>query len=769
MASFENLEWTLIAEDKASGTFQKVSLAAKQLSDSTKEATKAAQASSGAATTSGSSWSTMAKGVFAGVAAFEAAKSAFSFLADGLRDSVNEAMQAQSEIARLTTLTQNATGASREQVQALLDQADALELVGVVSGGAITTAQGQLATFDLTTEAIGKLTPALLDMAVAEYGVRVSADQLRSTANGLGKALQGQTDLLAKMGFQFDDTTRKILENGTEQERVTAITEILNSTYEDMNEIMAQTAEGRLVRLENAFSKVKETIGMALLPTLSLLTDAIIDETGKVKVNEERLANWQLRIYQASVIIGGIIGTIANFGKSLYLLGVVVVKFEETWLKAIAGAITSLIRFKDVAKNVFTAVKQAITGDIDGALSTLKSTLTSNFSLAIASFDGLKSAAGDLWGQMQSNFAPMDAAIDKAMNHTAFDEMVNSMKIAEQAAGAFSGGFENGMDGAGEAAAKAKDDVKKALDGLNEDYVDSRGKIAGELLKLEQSHSENIEKIQAKLADLSKSLAQTTADYQTSMSEINQTEAERVVEQEQTIADLTKQIADIRAGADSGSGVSANDQSQIAMLEDRLKKEQAAYEVYIKEREGLEVELGEARRRASLTDFERFVEDINAKRAEEQTAYNARIGEIQQQVVEQQNALALEQAVYEAKKAMYAEVDAAFQAFHDQYLNNLTDMGDYTKETVGVMEAELTRIIDLFAEIQSLRADAGLANVSLGSAGGEAGAGATTQDNSLTQQVTNNITITVQAGESSAATAVAELKRQLELAGLAST
>lgn len=769
MASFENLEWTLIAEDKASGTFQKVALSAKQLSESTKEATKAAQASARGAEQLNHSWQNVAKGVVAGAAAFELAKQAIRIMFDTLKDGVNEAIQTESAISSLTALTKNGTGATQEQVKALIEQANALERVGVVEADAIISAQAKLATFDLTTKAIESVTPALLNMAVAEYGVKVSSEQLMSTANGLGKALQGKTQLLTDMGFEFDIATRKILENGTEQERVTAISEILNSTYKDMNEIMAETSEGRLKRLNTAFNNVKETLGTALLPTLSLFADTIVDASGKVQVNEGQMYKWQLRIYQASAIVMGIIGTVANFGKSLYLLGVVLVKWEETWLKVIAGAITSLIRFKDTAKTVFTAVKQALTGDIDGALDTLKTSLSSNFSLAIASFDGLKSAAGDLWSQMKTNFDPMDAAIDKAMNHTAFDEMVTSMNNANQVAGAFAGGFSDDMGSASEAATKAKEDVQKSLEDIGNDYDSARGKIAGELLKLEESHSENITKIQEKLADLSVSLAETTADYQTTMGELNKTEAERVVEQEQTIADLNKQIADIRAGVDPEKGMTEGDQSQIAVLEEQLAKEKSAYEVYIAEREGLDAELSEARRRAGLTEFERFVEDINAKRTEEQNAYNARIAEIQQQVVEQQNALALENAVYEAKKAMYAEVDAAFQAFHDKYLTNLEEMGSYTAETVGVMEAELSRITSLFSEIQSLRAEAGLLGVSLGSPTGDTGNATSSEDNSVTSQVTNNITITVEAGENSATTAVAELQRQLELAGLASS
>jgi len=47
-------------------------------------------------------------------------------------------------------------------------QAQALERVGVVAAGNVTTTQAQLATFDLQAQTIERLTPAILDYVTAE-------------------------------------------------------------------------------------------------------------------------------------------------------------------------------------------------------------------------------------------------------------------------------------------------------------------------------------------------------------------------------------------------------------------------------------------------------------------------------------------------------------------------------------------------------------------------------------------------------------------------
>lgn len=196
--------------------------------------------------------------------------------------SVKAAMEAETQQTRLAQIMRTATGASDEQIESLLQQADALEQVGVVSGDAINAAQGTLATFDLQAESIKKLIPSFLNMVVAEKGVNATTDDMIGLANGLGKVLQGQVGALSKQGFVFDEATEAILKNGTEQEKVIALAGILDSTYEGLNETMRGTTEGGIKGATMAFGKMQEEVGKAFLPVLLQITEKMVPVLNKI-------------------------------------------------------------------------------------------------------------------------------------------------------------------------------------------------------------------------------------------------------------------------------------------------------------------------------------------------------------------------------------------------------------------------------------------------------------------------------------------------------
>ncbi len=89
------------------------------------------------------------------------------------RASVKAALESQAEQERLTNILKVTTGATQSQIDSLNEQADALERIGVVTGGNIKITQSQLATFDLQISTIKTLTPAILDYVTAEKGAKI--------------------------------------------------------------------------------------------------------------------------------------------------------------------------------------------------------------------------------------------------------------------------------------------------------------------------------------------------------------------------------------------------------------------------------------------------------------------------------------------------------------------------------------------------------------------------------------------------------------------
>ena len=162
---------------------------------------------------------------------------------------------------KLEYLLKKTTDATNEQVKSLIDQASALQEIGVVSDDVTVALQGQLATFELNTDTIKKMTPAILDMIVAEKGINATTQEMIEFGNAFGMAMEGNYASLTKRGFKLDEATKKIIELGTEEEKATAITKYLTDTYGGLNEQMAETAQGKMVNLQNRFSDFREDAG----------------------------------------------------------------------------------------------------------------------------------------------------------------------------------------------------------------------------------------------------------------------------------------------------------------------------------------------------------------------------------------------------------------------------------------------------------------------------------------------------------------------------
>jgi hypothetical protein len=237
--------------------------------------------------------------------------------------SVKMAIESQAEQERLANLLQVTTGARRQQIDALNDQATALEKIGVVTAGSITQTQSQLATFDLQLSTIEKLTPAILDYVTAEKGATASAADFKSMTNGLAQALNGNFASLTKTGFVLDDFTKKTIKEGTETERAAALVKVLNSTYKDFNKNLRQTNAGKMQVLANTANDVKVIIGTGILDALTLLSD---DNT----IDNLASSMEDFAVATSEVIVG--LGKVAEKLKALNVPGI-----DGSFLRNVSG------------------------------------------------------------------------------------------------------------------------------------------------------------------------------------------------------------------------------------------------------------------------------------------------------------------------------------------------------------------------------------------------------------------------------------------------
>jgi hypothetical protein len=204
--------------------------------------------------------------------------------------SVKAALESQAEQERLNNILRVTTGATQSQIDVLNEQADALERIGVVTGGNIKTTQSQLATFDLQISTIKTLTPAILDYVTAEKGATASASDFKSMTNGLAQALNGNFASLTKTGFVLDEVTKKTIKEGTETERAAALVKVLNSTYKDFNANLRNTDSGKMQVLANTAREVQTIIGAGIIDSLKLLSEDTTIDGLTVKMKELAVA-----------------------------------------------------------------------------------------------------------------------------------------------------------------------------------------------------------------------------------------------------------------------------------------------------------------------------------------------------------------------------------------------------------------------------------------------------------------------------------------------
>ena len=239
---------------------------------------------------------------------------AFGGIALAARDAVKAYQESETATVRLTHILKTAVNASDAQIASLLEQAEALERVGVVSADVVKIGQGTFATFDLQAESVRQLTPAFLDMVVAERGVNATTDDMISFANSLGQALQGNFMSLTKRGFILDEDTKAMIENGTETERVAALVKVLNSTYEGMNEAQRNTAAGMEKGLLMTLGRMKQSIGEGLAPAIANLTERILPLIDKVAAWIEQNPQLAANILIASGAIAGLVAVVGALG-----------------------------------------------------------------------------------------------------------------------------------------------------------------------------------------------------------------------------------------------------------------------------------------------------------------------------------------------------------------------------------------------------------------------------------------------------------------------
>lgn len=193
-------------------------------------------------------------------------------IVDFFKDAAAEAMEAERVNKVFENAIINIAHATDAEVEALRNKAEALQAVGVVEDDAIMQGQAQLATFAMSTEAIGALSGAMADFAVNQNNGVVGIEQMNDAANIFGKLMSGNTAAigqLQKTGIVFTEAQKNVLAYGTEMEKAAAIQEVMAANLKLTNEVMANTTEGAMIRATMAWNGFKQSVGEIMMPIIA--------------------------------------------------------------------------------------------------------------------------------------------------------------------------------------------------------------------------------------------------------------------------------------------------------------------------------------------------------------------------------------------------------------------------------------------------------------------------------------------------------------------
>ena len=177
-------------------------------------------------------------------------------------EGVKAAIEDEKAQTQLALALENATGATKGQIAATEQSILQMSLATGVADDQLRPALARLVRSTSDTEKAQELLATALDVATA------TGKPLETVANALGKAYDGNTAALGKLGIGLSAAELKTMD-------FTQVQGKLSDLFGGAAARNADTYAGRIARMQVAFNEAKETIGFALLPILEKVINFI--------------------------------------------------------------------------------------------------------------------------------------------------------------------------------------------------------------------------------------------------------------------------------------------------------------------------------------------------------------------------------------------------------------------------------------------------------------------------------------------------------------
>ena len=267
-------------------------------------------------------------------------------------DGVKSAIEDEAAQLRLANALKTATGATDAQIKATEDYISKTQLATGITDNDLRNSFQRLS---VSTKDVTK-SQDLLNLAIDVS--KGTGKDLATVTEALAKSYEGTDGKLAKLGIGLSAADLKAMD-------FTQTTQALSDLYGGSAAANAETFQGRIDRLKQAFEEGKETIGVALLPILEKLIGYIFqygvpvfnkfkdawDVVAKaIDNNKEKFADFiELLKTYVLPILGTVFSTIVD-------LAAKAVSFVINIFGTIIGAITPTVNFFiDAINKIITA------------------------------------------------------------------------------------------------------------------------------------------------------------------------------------------------------------------------------------------------------------------------------------------------------------------------------------------------------------------------------------------------------------------------------
>lgn len=328
-------------------------------------------------------------------AAFLAAGAAAAAYAGKLAiDGVKAAIADEAAQQKLATTLRNVTGATDEAISSTEDFISRLALATGVADDDLRPALDRLIRSGLGLADAQDTLKLALDVSAG------SGKGLEAVANALGKAYEGNTTALGKLGLGISSAELKTMSF----EQVTAQ---LAATFKDQASIQADTFQGKMARVRVAFDEAKETLGMALLPVIERFADYLIttlipaiqkwiDENGPKLVKV--LTEFVIPAITATVTsLSTIVSWVADNAEIIKSIGTVLLAGLAA--AKVTATISTIVTALGTLAAAYTAVGVAATGA----------------GVATATSAGAAAAGATSWAALAKNVNLVSAAVSAAV------------------------------------------------------------------------------------------------------------------------------------------------------------------------------------------------------------------------------------------------------------------------------------------------------------------------------------------------------------------